>query len=126
MSSFDNMVATYRAAGLTEEAARVAAVGRDYRSEAEARAAWDRHDQLVEAERSAALAMLNPQVPAPALASETLAVIEAAQTKLGMTRTAAREYALGLQNRETRRNGAGHAKTFMREFASSLNRSAAA
>jgi hypothetical protein len=119
-SSFDNMIAMFRESGMTPEAARIAAIGRGFRNEAEAREHWDRSDRLMEAERAASAAMLAPTGQAPALEPETLQVVEAARAKLGMGQADARVYAVRLQERETRRAGSAHAKRFLQEFARGL------
>ncbi len=120
-STFDGMVAMFERTGLNRKAAVVAAIGRDCRSEAEARAAWDRCDAEAAAESAAMAAVLGPTGRAPSVAPEVQAVCEAAQQRLGMDRVEALEYAAGLRARETARHGADHARTYLTEFARTLS-----
>lgn len=125
-STFDMMVETFRAAGLSPQAARIAAIGRDHFTEADARLYHDRQDRLREAEDAATAAMLAPTGQAPDLATETVAVMEAARRQLGMDEPSARRYALGLLEREVRRGGREHAARWQKAFAVALVEKAAA
>lgn len=120
-STFDDRVETFRLSGLSPQAAVVAAIGRDHRTEGEARAYYERYDRLQEAERRAAEALLAPTAPAaPGLDAETLQVAEAARTRLGMPIDEARQYAVHLREREVRRGGAEHARRWQTAFAVAL------
>jgi hypothetical protein len=126
VSEFDEMVECFTALGLSPDAARIAAIGREYKSEAEAREAYREADVLREAERAATAAVLGPNYQAPRPEPETRDVVEAVRARLGMSLHEATEYAKRLREREVRRAGAEHARSWMAEFAKSLTASRSA
>jgi hypothetical protein len=132
VDTFDEHEQLFRNIGLSEEAAKVAAIGR-FRSEAEARATYaeDEADQLAEdllgrkARGTAILAEGAPVVESAALTGLPLSVSEvalAARTCLSMTEADARSMATLLHARENRRGGPVHAEQFMALLALSLRR----
>lgn len=84
MSGFDKLVESFRDKGMSPEAAMTAAIGRDYRTEAEARRAWEAAPaqagvaQVVEADR--------------AIGSAYTAAVAAAQSRYRMSEANARAY----------------------------------
>lgn len=111
MGTFDEMLGLFSALGLSEEQARVAAIGR-YRSEAEARAV-DEADADEDDDRS-------PDVD---LTPAVEAVVPTVRQALGMTHPEAREYLQRLHVRETAKVGPAGADQFVRSLADGLRRS---
>jgi hypothetical protein len=109
MALYDEMHELFTTLGLSESAARVAAVGR-YRSEAEAR----EQDLTDEADARA------QDVDLTAAAE---AVVPTVRQVLGMTHTEAREYLHRIHARERANSGSHGADRFVRTLADGLRQS---
>lgn len=140
-SSFDVLVESYRQRGLSAEAARQAAIGRDHYSEAEARAASDGMSTLRAAEQVAERATLFEEahrsrgLPVPGgpvqlrevygPGEAAARVAELAVFRLGMAPVEATQYATRLMEREMTRGGSAHTVTWMNRLGEALNAQAA-
>lgn len=121
---YDGMQDLFRTLGLTEEQARIAACGRQYRSESQARTA-EIADLRAEAAEAAEAYAAGTSVTAPAVEDRGLvegrqAATSAAQSALRMDAAEAEAYVARLEVREVNRGGPVHAGRFLTTFAAGL------
>jgi hypothetical protein len=121
MALFDELENLYTKLGLDPAAAKLAAIGRNYKTEAQAREAYDaagpedadNPEALAESLRAAA-------VPAGFGGGPRREAMEAAQNHLGYSTTEAADLVRRIEVRETGKGGAAHADEFLRRFSRSL------
>jgi hypothetical protein len=133
MDTFDEMESLFTTLGLSEGAAKVAATGRLYRNEADARAQYAadegaaladslierraRGEQILESSRPA-----NEAADLTGLPQPVTEVVSAAREALGMTPADAKDMAVRLYARENARGGKDHADLYTCTFAAGLRR----
>ena len=152
MDHFDDMRQLFRTLGMSEDAVEVAALGREFRSEAAARAALtedaaeDAADRALAEARPRRVSDLDdvrrmladlPQVAAnaavealrgsalPAISPASETAVPIVRQALRMSEGVARQYVEQLRAREVKRGGPAHADLFIRSFAAGLQASAA-
>ena len=124
VSGFDALVESFRGFGMSPEAARFAAIGRNS-TEAEARAFWAQPEPAPAAPlaESAGSRLIEPRTPISPEDGATM-VAEVARRTLGMGVAEAHQYSVNLMEREIRAGGRDHATRFLGTFARALTPSA--
>lgn len=123
MDTFDRLVESFKTHGLGQEAAELAAKGRDFSTVSEAREAYRRNGAIVEAERQATDAQktVASGQSAPLLSDARKLVESAAHASLKMRPDEAHAFATRLQERELPRRGTDGTARWLKTFAEGLS-----